>query len=106
MKQYGMQKATDFTRKQIGVIFAKAKSGDLKVEKWFMSELYNLADYYGYDDNRSVECSESDVKKILEAVFSNAIEVAQNLINETETKWYNLYGRKTQAKCDRNAFVA
>lgn len=104
MKQYGASKATEFTRKQIGVLFSKAKSGALKVEKWFMNELYTLADYYGYDDNCSVADCERDVLKILEAVFAND-ESAQSLIDETENKWYGLYGRKTQAKCDRTAFV-
>lgn len=106
MKQYGYFKATEFTKKQISVIYSKAKSGELKVEKWFMSHLYNLDDYYGYDDNRSVEESELAVLKILKSVFDGDIKTAQKLINETENKWFNLYGRKTQAKCDRTVFVA
>lgn len=31
MKEYGAFKATDFSKKQINVIFAKAKSGELKI---------------------------------------------------------------------------
>lgn len=57
MKQYGLMKATEFTKKQVNVIFAKAKHGELKVEKWFISELYTLADYYNYDDNRSANAA-------------------------------------------------
>ena len=106
MKLYGAFKATEFTKKQINVVFAKAKSGDLKIEKWFMGELYSLADYYGYDDNRSVESSEREVKEILEAVFSNDLTKAQELICKIADSWYSLYGRKTQAKCDRTLFVA
>ena len=106
MKLYGAFKATEFTKKQINVVFAKAKSGDLKIEKWFMGELYNLADYYGYDDNRSVEDSEGEVKEILEAVFLNDLTKAQELICKIADNWYSLYGRKTQAKCDRTLFVA
>lgn len=106
MKQYGSCKATEFTKKQINVVYGKAKSGDLKVEKWFINELYNLADYYGYDDNRTVECDERVVKEILKAVFENDNEKAQTLINETADDWYESYGRKTQAKCDRTVFVA
>lgn len=34
MKNYGAMKATEFTRKQIGVIYSKAKKGELKIEKW------------------------------------------------------------------------
>lgn len=106
MREYGYMKATEFTKKQINVIFAKAKSGNLKVEKWFMSTLYDLADYYGYDYNRGVEEKEREVIEILSAVFANETEKAQKLINEYENKWYNLYGRKTQAECDRTLYIA
>ena len=106
MKNYGFNKATEFTRKQINVVFANAKQGNLKVEKWFMSELYVLADYYGYDDNRSVEWQEREVKDILEAVFSKDYETAQKLIDKTTNDWYNAYGRKTKEKCNRTIFVA
>lgn len=106
MKQYGFYKATDITKKQISVIYGKAKSGALKVEKWFMSDLYNLADYYGHDYNRSVESDEFEVKTILEAVFENDLEKAQKLIDKTADKWYSLYSKKNQAKCDRAVFVA
>ena len=86
MKEYGFNKATEFTKKQIGVIYYKAKSGELKVEKWFMSFLYDLADYYGTDSNRLVEERESEVLKILDNVFSNKIDEAQELINEKELR--------------------
>nr|DAI55022.1 MAG TPA: hypothetical protein [Caudoviricetes sp.] len=106
MKQYGFNKATEFSKSQISVVYGKAKRGEIKVEKWFISELYNLADYFGYDDNHSVEQSEREVKEILKAVFENDNEEAQMLINETADKWFSLYGKKTQAKCDRTVFVA
>lgn len=105
MKQYGAMFATEFTKKQINVIFAKAKSGALKVEKWFISELYNLADFYGYDDNRGVAAQERNVLNILEAVFANDNETAQTLISETANDWFKSYGNKNRAKCDRNIFV-
>lgn len=106
MKQYGYMRATEFTKKQIGVIFAKAKNGELKVEEWFMHKLYSLADYYGYDSNRSVEDQEREVKWILEAVFANNNEEAQDLINKTADIWFNSFSFKKQKKCDRTAFVS
>lgn len=106
MKQYGAMKATEFSRKQINVVFVKAKKGEIKVEKWFMSELYSLADYYNYDDNGSVEASETQVLKILDAVFSNNNEKAQELIDSTADRWFSLMGRKGKEKCNRNVFVA
>ena len=39
MRNYGANKATEFTKKQINVIFAKAKAGELKVESWIMKKL-------------------------------------------------------------------
>lgn len=106
MKEYGFNKATEFTKKQIGVIYYKAKIGELKVEKWFMSFLYDLADYYGTDSNRLVEERESEVLKILDNVFSNKIDEAQELINEKEDKWYESFGEKMKKSCERNLFVA
>lgn len=105
MKQYGFYKSTEFTAKQISVVYYKAKNGELKVEKWFMQELYNLADYYGYDDNRSVEVVEAKIKKILEAVFSKDMQKAQELINCVANDMFESFGRKNQAKCDRTLFV-
>ena len=106
MKVYGTYFATEFTKKQINVIYGKAKNGELKVEKWFIRDLYELAEYYGHDFNRSTESLERTVKKILELVFSGEIEEAQILINETEDDWYSRYGKKTTAQCDRDVFVA
>lgn len=106
MKQYGYMKATEFTKKQINVIFAKAKHGELKVEKWFVSELYALADFYDYDDNGSVGESEAQVIRIIEAVFANESEKAQELIDYTSNRWFALMSKKNQAKCNRNIFVA
>lgn len=101
MKEYGSKKATEFTRKQIGVIYGMAKSGKLSVEKWVMSDLYNLADYYGYDDNGSVAESEKKVLEILEAVFGNETEKAQELIDKYTEKTFELLSRKNRENADR-----
>ena len=106
MKYYGANKATEFTRKQINVIFAKAKRGELKVEKWFIGTLYDLAEYYGYDSNGSVAEKESSILNILESVFSGNIKKAQEDINFLTNKIYNSYGRKMQAGIDRSVFIA
>lgn len=102
MKQYGANKATEFTKKQISVIYYKAKNGELNVEKWVINEFYNLADYYGYDDNHSVEEAETKINKILEAVFENDLATAQELIDDYTSKTFELLSNKNQAKCDRN----
>ena len=96
MKTYGFNKATEFTKKQIGVIYRLAKEGTLKVQKSEISNLYDLADYYGYDDNGSVAEDEKIVLLILEAVFDKDYERAQKLINQHTESTYNLLSRKNQ----------
>lgn len=106
MTQYGMNKATEFSKKQIGVIYRLAKTGELKVEKWFMSDLYDLAEYYGYDNGGMIEYRERDVLRILDCIFAGDMEAAQNLINIFEEKWFNMYTKKYQAKINREQLVA
>lgn len=105
MKRYGSRVATEFTKKQIGVIYGMAKRAELKIEKWVMSDFYDAADYYGYDDNRSMEDEEREIMAILDAVFSNDETKAQELIDRFTEKHWMLMGRKTQARCDR-AYLA
>ena len=101
MKTYGAMKATEFTKKQINVLFAKAKKGELKIEKWYIGELYNLAEYYGYDDNGSVAEHESLIKDILEFVFAGEIEKAQTKITEHTNDWFERMSFKTQERTSR-----
>lgn len=101
MKVYGAKKATEFTKKQIGVIYGMAKNGELKVEKWIISDLYNLADYYGYDDSRTVEDAERKILAILDAVFAKDIEKTQKLLDDYTEKTFNLLSRKNQQRADR-----
>ena len=96
MRQNGPYKYTEFTRKQINVLYGKAKSGELKVEKWVMKEFYDLAEYRGYDDNRNVERSERSILQILDAMFAGRLEDTQKLINEYTEKNYSLMGEKAK----------
>ena len=105
MKQYGARYATEFTKKQVGVIFRMAKAGELKVEQWIMNQFYNLADFYGYDDNRSVAEEERKVLRILDKVFSNETAEAQALIDEYTTWLFDHISAKRQAQVKRD-FVA
>lgn len=103
MKRYGFQFATEATRKQIGVVYAKAKKGELNIERWLMSKLYEHADYYGYDDNRSVEREETVfVKPLLDAVFNGDLEKAQTLIDNRQSEIEKLYSRKFVANADKS----
>lgn len=105
MKQYGFNKATEISKKQIGVIYAAAKRGDLQVERWYMARLYDLADFYGMDENGSVAKEEQDVKAILDTVFAKNWEAAQQMIAETTEQVYSLLSNKNKKKANR-ALVA
>lgn len=101
MKNYGANKATEFTKKQIGVIYRAAKNGKIKIEKWAMSEMYDLSDYYGYDNNGSVAEREGMILRILDNLFDGNIETAQEWIDRYN-KRIELKSRKEMAKADRN----
>lgn len=96
MKSYGANKATEFNKGNLSPIYKAAKNGELKVEKWFMNRLYELAEYYGYDDNGSVAAEEKDVFKILEA------EDKQEVISEVTEKWFSQYSTKAQKSFNRS----
>lgn len=105
MKQYGFYKTTEFGKKDIGLIYKKAKNGVLRVEKWFISALYDLAEFYGTDSNRNVEDRETKVLKIITAVQNDKDEEAQKRIIAMANNMFESYGRKKQQKCDRTIFV-
>lgn len=102
MKAYGMNKATEFTKKQISVIYGMAKRSELKVEKWVIFEMYDLAEYYGYDSNGSVELSERTILNILNAVFDKDVERAQKLIDWYTEVNFERMTKKAQAKANRS----
>lgn len=101
MKAYGFKKATEFSKKQISVIYGCAKRGELKVEKWMMSNMYDLADYYGYDDSRTVEREESEILNILNSVFGHDMDSAQAKIDRYTMSLFGQLSEKRQRTADR-----
>lgn len=101
MKKYGVNKSTEFSSKQIGALFHKAKDGELKIERWYINHLYNLAEYYGYDDNGSVEKEEAEILHILDLMFKGELEKCQELIEKEEEKEYNLLSNKAKKTASR-----
>lgn len=102
MKKYGVNKATEFTKKQINVIFGMAKRGELKVQKFVMQNFYDLAEYYGYDDNKNIETCEKRILDILENAFAGNREIAQALIDEYTEMTYNQLSNKNKKLADKN----
>lgn len=102
MKTYanGM-KTTEFTKKQINVIYSMAKQEKLQIEKWYMSNLYDLADYYNYDSNGSVEFEERFILNILRNVFEGNLEEAQKLITSETNRVFDLISTKRSKDFDR-----
>lgn len=98
MKKYGFNKATEFSKKELAPLYKAAKNGELKVERLVMSRLYELADYYGYDSNHSIELEERDILQILRLTDTKEIQDAINLYTE---KNFKLFSKKAQEKFDR-----
>lgn len=71
------------TRKQIDVIFSKAKAGELNVEKWMINSLYRMTEMGSLPYTTYVE-----IKHILDDVFSGNISNAQRLIDEMTEEEY------------------
>ena len=71
------------TRKQIDVVFSKAKAGELNVEKWMMNSLYRMTEMGSLPYTTYVE-----IKHILDDIFSGNISNAQRLINEMTEEEY------------------
>lgn len=90
------------TRKQANAIFACAKAGKIKLERWQMSSIYNLADISGddctIDWNGSINKEIEIVRDILACVFAGDYQKAQAKING----FYDLanYGKKFRNKAD------
>lgn len=101
MKQYGKNQATEFTKKQIGVIYYAAKAGDLKVEKWLTSYMYDLADFYGVDWNGSVAKEEQAVLHILSDVFAKNFASAQERLDSFSQSLQNCFTEKKRRGLDR-----
>lgn len=99
MKRYanGM-KATEFNKTQIENL-----KQIVKLERWFYQHLLNLAGYYGYDDNRSVEEEE---QAILKALNENQID-AQITLNRLSEKVIKAYGlnRSELDRADANSEI-
>ena len=71
------------TRKQIDVIFSKAKAGELNVEKWMMNSLYRMTEMGSLPYTTYVE-----IKHMPDDVFSGNISNAQRLIDEMTEEEY------------------
>lgn len=102
MREYrNGKKATDLNKEQVGAIYRLAKSGEIRLEKWVAKNFYDIADYYGYDDNRSVESAEFKILKIVDAAIAGDIEKVQELVDKyTEATWA-LMGRKGRERASR-----
>lgn len=101
MKQYGQNQSTEISKKQISCLYGAAKRGELKIERWMMSDLYDLADFYGIDYNGNIAKQERTVKSILDAYFSKNIEECQSLLNSYTNDLFSRLSHKTQDSCNR-----
>ena len=101
MKSYGPNKATEFTKKQINVIYGKAKGGELHLEKWLVSRLYDMADFYGQDYSGEAEREERYILRALEQVFSGNVAAAQETLDNYKDSCLNSFTTNYLNKLDR-----
>lgn len=59
------------TRKQAGVIFGASKRGEIKISKNFIAKMYEVADFYGYDDNGTKQLLNDGFKAIVDTFFND-----------------------------------
>lgn len=103
MKAYanGMKSST-ISRKQVGVLYGMAKRGEVKIEKFVMADFYNIADYYGYDDNRTLENDESSLKEMINLAFEKKYDELQEAVNKYSEKLFHGFSKKRQQESDRS----
>ena len=89
--------STEVTAKQVNVIYSAAKRGLLKVQKFQIKAMYDLANYYGHDYCGDTEIEEKFLLDIINFVFKNDYENAQDLINTRYDQ--NKFGGKFVQMC-------
>lgn len=90
-------KSSNIKKSDLAPLYKKAKAGDVQVEKWFMSKMYDLAGFYGYDDNCTMQRFENRIERIL-----SAKDELQTVINEMTELTLQEYTLKYQSKFDRS----
>lgn len=102
MKAYtNGKKATEFSKGQISMIYRMAKEGKIRIERWMINDLYTIAEYYGYDDNRAIADYEMRVLKVIKAAEQNDIEQMQELIDDFTAHEFKNLSIKNQARVNR-----
>lgn len=75
---------TKLTRKQVNVIFANYKKGNLKIDRELISKLYDNADLSGWQAQERMNQSSfwfNAIFNAIEAIFNNDFETAQKNLN-------------------------
>lgn len=81
----------NITRAQAGVIYKAYKQGKIEMSRDEASEMYDLVDYEGYDDNGSVSAK---VDRLLVAVMA----IAENDYESANRQLRKAFGEKREAK--------
>ena len=77
MKRYGANKKAEVNSK---LIYKAAKEGKITIPLWYFLEAKSTGEYYGYDDNRSIERAEGKFRMVTDAIEAENYEEAQNII--------------------------
>lgn len=92
---------SSITRKQVNVLFAKAKAGELKIERFAISAMYDLADGYFWEAGESMKEDEKNVKAAVNNVFNGKMSAAQDRINKYTAEIFGRCTEKKQAELNR-----
>ena len=88
MRRYGANKKAEVNSK---LIYKAAKEGNITIPLWYYLEAKSTGDYYGYDDNRSIERAEARFRMVTDAIEAEDYEEAQNIIEAQENSLYSFF---------------
>lgn len=72
------------TRKQVNVIYAASKRGDLKVSRDTFSELYDVTELYAKEMNDEERETVAFGQLVVDLIFKSELESAQDIIDRYE----------------------
>ena len=78
MEQYGANKKAEVNSK---LIYRAAKEGRISIPLWYFMEAKSVGEYYGYDDNRSIERAEGRFQIVTKALEEGNDIEAQRLVD-------------------------
>lgn len=103
MKKYGANKKAEVNSK---LIYRAAKEGRISIPLWYYLEAKKTGEYYGYDDNHSVERAETFFRMVTDAISEGNDSEAQEKIEFHMKSLESEYTSKYFAKLPKQMIEA